>query len=154
MEGRRMLSAGVFGADAGSVWEDGRAAVVEAPARVAPLVVVRSVKYPQVVGRWEGTCKVAGVKGSVAVSMELTSQKKSAAVGRFSLGPITGGRTVVSTAIVGSGKSRDFRVILKGNGFYGSVAAAVSKNGKEIMGRWSVNGPGGWKVGTVVLVRR
>jgi hypothetical protein len=91
------------------------------------------------------------VSGAVArIAMTITTQRAGAETGTFSLGPATNNHTVVSTATVGR---QTFCVILQGKGFYGGLTAAVSTNGKYIVGRWAVNGPGGWKTGTLTMTR-
>ena len=147
------MSTAVFGSTSGSVWDDATPAVIASTRSPMALSKRTHNVYPQVTGDWAGTCKVAGSKRLRAVSMHLATQKGPAAIGTFKMGPITIGRTVVSTAIVGRGYARDFRVIFDGKDFYGSITATVSANGQEILGRWACNGPGGWKTGTVVMRR-
>lgn len=149
LEERRMMSAGVFGERA-SLWEVPSAAVVMTR---SPMAVKRpQVAIPSVVGQWTGTATSASNRSQVAISMRITRQSGVGATGVFSLGPITGNSSLVSTAIASGGNQRHFRVILEGKGFYGSVTATISKNGTQIVGRWACNGPvGGWKTGTLVL---
>lgn len=148
LEERRMMSAGVFGERA-SLWEAPAAVVMTR----SPMAVKKpQVAIPGVVGQWTGTATSASNRAQVAISMRITRQSGAGATGVFSLGPITGNSSVVSTAIVSGGNQRHFRVILEGKGFYGSVTATISKNGAQIVGRWACNGPvGGWKTGTLVL---
>lgn len=148
LETRRMMSACAWNSPE-HVWEAEPAVVLSK----APMALKKpQVAIPSVAGSWRGTATNAANRATVSISMNITSQSGAGATGKFSLGPITGNTTIVSTAVVSGGNSRDFRVILAGKNFYGSITATISKNGAQIVGRWACNGPtGGWKTGTLVL---
>lgn len=155
-EPRRLMSAGLFADWPARVWDEMPAAhAAPPPPPIAASVMPAAAKpkassIPQVVGTWSGTCKVATTGSTVAISMKITSQNGAAALGSFSLGPITANQTVISTAIVDGTNARGFNAIFAGKKFYGSVTATVSKNGQQILGRWTCISAG-MKTGTFVL---
>jgi hypothetical protein len=124
------------------------------PNGVAAFAATRRATYPDVVGLWVGSAKTVGKKRGDYIDIRITRQTGAGATGKFGLGPVTTWHRVLSTAVLSAGRDRSFKVILRGDDFYGSVTAAVSKNGQQIVGRWACNGPAGWKTGTLVLNRQ
>jgi hypothetical protein len=152
LEDRRMMSA----SHANAVWDDAddfaapakraAAAAVMMPATVSSAKAAAT----KTLGNWKGTTRTATTGGTItAVSMKLSTPLNSAVIGSFKLGPVTGGKALTSTAVLSN--SHGFAVIFQGKGFYGSLNGTISADGKQILGRWSFNGQGGWKVGTLTL---
>jgi hypothetical protein len=131
LEPRALLAGDLFASTPISVLET----VARTPAIVSPAVTVARSPYPQVVGTWIGTLKTAGKRGLVEVAVRLSRQVGPSATGKFALGPASAWNKVLTTAVLTPTLDRSFRVILPGNGFYGSVNATVSQNGQQILGR-------------------
>lgn len=155
MEDRTLCSASIFANESQSLWDSAVTAVPAATVMVpaatrSAMVSVKSARTPPVVtGNWSGTVKSATTRAVTSVTFTITRQRGAGATGTFSMGPVTAGTSLVSTAIVGT--DRSFKIILQGNKFYGSIVATVSANGKQIVGRWSCNNGGAWQVGTLTL---
>jgi hypothetical protein len=155
LEGRTLFSADLLSVAPASVLgtSGGGADELIAAPRL-PLPATAQSPYPQVVGVWIGTCKTVGKKRPTEIAMRITRQTDGSATGKFALGPATTWHKVLSTAVLSADRSRGFRVILPGDGFYGSMNATVSRDGSQIVGRWTCNSGGEWKSGTLVLNRQ
>jgi len=152
LEDRRLMSGAYDWLPGLAVWDseaEATPAVVmtAAPTKASP--IVKATKVVDITGNWSGTAKIAAPSGTAGASMLIASQRGAGATGTFSLGPITSGQTVVSTAVVGT--DRSFKAVFQGKNFYGSISATISANGQQILGRWTCNTGGKWLTGTVLL---